>query len=631
MQNKSALIQQTNENAALLEALFESASDAILLLRKQWIIQCNQQALQLFRADYKEILIGSLITDLTPLYQSNHCFSQLESQNYFQTAYEKGYQCFEWLLCRTTGEQFYAEIRLSACQWGRETYYMAIIRDMTDQKKTQVKLQKSEENCRELVHNANSIILRWNVNGEITFFNEFAQEFFGYKEEEILGQLMIETIVPATETTGRDLVQLIQNLCRHPEKYIYNVNENIRRDGSRVWISWTNKVYKSSESGDLEVLSIGTDITDKRQAEQALQKAKEAAEEAMRVKSEFLANMSHEIRTPMNAILGLSQLLFQTELSETQQDYLNKIQHSAQLLLRMINNILDLSKIEAAKLILEEIDFDFANVLNHLSNMFSHLASKKGLELSFVTDDRIPKVLRGDPLRLQQILINLISNALKFTSVGKVEVKIELLDESVKNKSKQVLLKASISDTGIGLTPEQLAQLFQSFSQADSSTTRKYGGTGLGLAIVKKLVHLMDGQMGVKSKHGQGSTFYVIIPFRYGIDQFAASSTADSCEFDQGRHPCKQPSGQQTVVELIDWSILHLLEQLKDQVAESRFEASDTFLKIKSLDSKLFQTEMEKLNRALDDYEFEAALVQIDKMIRQLYHFKAMKETNHHG
>jgi len=273
-----------------------------------------------------------------------------------------------------------------------------------------------------------------------------------------------------------------------------------------------------------QIVSLARDITERKEMEKALLSAKDVAEKATRTKGDFLANMSHEIRTPMNGILGMTHLCLQTDLNSKQRNYLNKVYNSGNALLEIINDILDFSKIEAGKLSIEKIPFQLSAVLENLSTMISLKAQEKELELLFHSPPSIPDDLIGDPLRLGQILLNLTSNAIKFTEKGEVIVEVELLE---KDESK-ILLRFAVRDSGIGLSSDQMSKLFQSFTQADTSTTRKFGGTGLGLAISKNLVELMNGQIGVESTLGEGSTFFFTAKFKIGKTKVEKKQTSFS-------------------------------------------------------------------------------------------------------
>jgi PAS domain S-box-containing protein len=283
-------------------------------------------------------------------------------------------------------------------------------------------------------------------------------------------------------------------------------------DGRIAWLHALGHIVKEADGKPTNIYGVSQDITEFKRLEMELVNAKEIAEAATKAKSDFLANMSHEIRTPMNAILGMTHLALKTDLTAKQRDYLTKTKAAAQSLLGIINDILDFSKIEAGKLDMEKTEFRLEEVLENVSNVVSQKAHDKNLEFLIASQQDLPPKLVGDPLRLGQILINLVNNAVKFTERGEIVVRVSL-EEKVLDK---VNLKFSVRDSGIGMTPEQTARLFQAFSQADSSTTRKYGGTGLGLSISKRLVEMMDGNIWVESNPGTGSAFHFTAWFGIG-------------------------------------------------------------------------------------------------------------------
>lgn len=342
-----------------------------------------------------------------------------------------------------------------------------------------------------------------NNDYRFTVWNHVAEEIFGHSQSQIVGKNDYD-LFPREEAdyfrrTDEEIVQSIG---------VKDIQEETATTPHGERILHTVKVAMTDDKGNPNILlGITQDITDRKKAEEELKRAIEIAEEATKAKSDFLANMSHEIRTPMNAIIGMSYLALQTELSPRQEDYVNKINTAANSLLGIINDILDFSKIEAGKMDLEVLPFNLEESISSLSAMIQVKVQEKDLELMIYVEPDVPIGLLGDQLRLNQILINLVNNAIKFTDSGEIVIRVEL-EETIND---EVVLHFSVSDTGIGMTSEQVSKLFQAFQQAESSTTRKYGGTGLGLSISKTLAELMDGRIWVESELGKGSTFHFTV------------------------------------------------------------------------------------------------------------------------
>jgi PAS domain S-box-containing protein len=382
-------------------------------------------------------------------------------------------------------------------------------REVAEHRRAEESLTRSERRYRELVQSANSIILRWDTEGRITFLNEFGQSFFGLGEEEALGRSVVGTIVPESESGGRDLVALMRHIARHPEAHTVNENENVRRDGERVWIAWTNRPVLDERGELVETLSVGNDITQLKGAERELKIAKEAAESADRLKSAFLATMSHELRTPLNSIIGFTGILIEGlagPLNEEQARQLGMVQNSSRHLLALINDVLDLSKIEAGQLSVQKAPFDFREAATRVVMSVKPLAERKGLRLRFELAPEVGTVV-SDSRRVEQVLMNLLSNAIKFTDRGEVEVASAVRDGDV---------VTSVRDTGIGVKPEDQKILFHPFAQVDAGLARTHEGTGLGLSICRKLVGLLGGSIDFRSTFGAGSVFTFRIPAQAG-------------------------------------------------------------------------------------------------------------------
>ena len=303
--------------------------------------------------------------------------------------------------------------------------------------------------------------------------------------------------------------------------------ELVHRDGSivNVWLTLAPRRDGDATAGGW--IAVMTDLTERKRLEAQIEEARDLALAASRAKSEFLATMSHEIRTPLNGVIGMNGLLLDTDLTAEQRDYAESAERSGEALLSLINDVLDFSKIEAGKLEVETLDFDPRQMAEDVVDLLANAARSKGLGFGCIVDPRIPARLRGDPSRLRQVLTNLVSNAVKFTTDGEVLVRLTAQER----QDGAIDLRTEVSDSGIGISEDVQAGIFQPFTQADGSTTRRYGGTGLGLAISRRLVELMDGQIGVRSSVGEGSTFWFTVPLAVGAapsldepDKLAAAS-----------------------------------------------------------------------------------------------------------
>ncbi len=520
-------------------------------------------------------------------------------------------------------------------------------------------LAESELKYRELVELANSIILRWTRDGRITFLNDFGLKFFGYSADEVVGRHVAGTIVPSTNSDGRDLTELMERITADPASFEQNVNENMRFDGTRVWIAWTNRVVCDEQGQVAEILSVGTDVTERRRTEEALEQsrtqlslilnnvsdvvfaiavepgddfrfvsvnrrfldvtglaedqvigvlardvipaaahelvfgkyreaiesgspahweevseyptgkkigavtvvpvmdaqgictqlvgmvhditerhlaeeairelnvslerrveertaelavAKDRAEAADRLKSAFLATMSHELRTPLNSIIGFTGTVLQGlagPLNEEQRKQLEMVRSSARHLLALINDVLDISKIEAGQLEVSQEPFDLRASVTKIAGIVQPMADKKGLALSVVIAPGIDAVV-GDPRRVEQVLLNLLNNAIKFTERGEVSLTAEIAAGEPEARASEIHI--AVIDTGIGIRPEDLGMLFQPFTQIDSGISRQHEGTGLGLAICRRLAELLGGRVEATSEWGRGSTFTLVLP-----------------------------------------------------------------------------------------------------------------------
>jgi two-component system sensor histidine kinase/response regulator len=389
-----------------------------------------------------------------------------------------------------------------------EQSVLALYQDISERIEAQRALRESEELFRTVSAAAPIGIFCTSANGKILYTNKRWEEMTGRSAADAMRHGWADAVHPEDRTaveklweSGFALQMELRDQCRF-----------LTPEGHVNWVQWQTKALVAPDGTLKGYVGVIEDITQRRAAEQRLMEAKEAAEAASRAKSEFLANMSHEIRTPMNGILGMTDLALDTELRPEQREYLEMVRSSADSLLGIINDILDFSKIEAGRMDIESVSFSLLDCLESALQPLAVRAQQKGLEVNWALEGDIPEFLMGDPTRLRQILINLAGNAIKFTKEGEVSVRAQRLP----SEDGLIHIRFSVCDTGIGIPKEKQQQIFDAFSQADSSTTREFGGTGLGLSISARLIHLMKSEIKLESALGQGSTFTFTVPFSIG-------------------------------------------------------------------------------------------------------------------
>jgi two-component system sensor histidine kinase/response regulator len=387
---------------------------------------------------------------------------------------------------------------------GRALYYEGTVEDITARRETEEELRTSREEYRHLVENATDVIYSCDAYGCFTYVNPTIRNVLGYNEKDFVGKRFHDFIDPE----HREPVEAFyhqQFLSRTPNTY-YEFPV-LRPDGERVWIGQNVQTLMSGE-WVVGFQAVARDITERKKMRDELARARDAAVESARVKSEFLANVSHEIRTPMNGVIGMADLLFTSALTTEQRDYAQTIRQSAEALLRIVDDILDISKIEAGKLTVRAIDLDLDELLDEITDVFAERAATKGIRFRSIIYPDVHRQLRGDALRIRQVIVNLVGNAIKFTTDG--EVTLSVMQDSESESS--IMLWFLVNDTGIGIAAADQERLFTPFMQVDGKTNRKFGGTGLGLAISKELVALLGGRIGVASVAGEGSTFWFTVP-----------------------------------------------------------------------------------------------------------------------
>ncbi len=516
--------QRLHESEERFRILFEDTRQALTLIADGRFIAANRASLEMLRMQHLDELIGSTPADVSPPEQPDGQRSDVAAEDRVRSAFAQGVIEFEWLHRRADGEVFPARVLATAIRQGGQDLLHVVWSDISEQKRNEQELAlyrqdlehrvaertaelaqmaqtlRAADEEKQAIFDAATVGILLVRQRQIVRCNRTLEQMYGYASGEMAGcsTRILYASDAAFDEVGERLRQGLAAQGVYREEL-----EVARRDGSPFWI---RMVIRAIDPADPDKDATGTieDISLERASLAEMVHARALAEEAAQAKADFLANMSHEIRTPMNAIIGMTHLALKADPSPRQRDYLLKIRQSGQHLLGVINEILDFSKIEAGKLAVERVDFDLDQVLDGVASLTAEKAAAKGLELVIHVAEDVPAHLVGDPLRIGQVLINYANNAVKFTEQGEVSIRVEVQERC----DDGLLLRFSVRDTGIGIDEAQRDRLFQSFQQADSSITRKYGGTGLGLVIAQRLAALMGGEVGVESTPGLGAHFW---------------------------------------------------------------------------------------------------------------------------
>lgn len=497
-----------------------SALNAIITINTKGIITFwNNQAEVIFGWKREEVLGQSLADIIIPnIHKDGH---KLGMKKYMETGEGPVLnKQIELPALHKNGNEFPVEISIIPIQQNNETIFCSFIQDISERKAAENNLKYQEEKYRNIIANMNLGLIEVDNNEIAKYVNQSFLEISGYEESELIGKR------PSSMFFTWDNNDFITSKIENRKKgisEIYQVPVKNKRGELRWWAISAAPNYddKGNQTGSI---GIHLDITSQKKLEIELEKEKIKAEEASKAKEAFLANMSHEIRTPLNAIIGFLRELSKQELTEIQNIYVENSSIASKHLLAIINNILDISKIEAQEMVLDEEDFSLQKSIKSVVTVLESKATKNGTKVTVNFDNKIVKALKGDSLRIEQILFNLVGNSIKFTTKGEITISTKLIHENT--KSQQICI--NIKDTGIGMDADFVENIFKKFTQEDKKTTRKFGGTGLGMTITKELINLMNGSIHIESQKNIGTSIDVILNLPKGEGDFEETSTLNN-------------------------------------------------------------------------------------------------------
>jgi PAS domain S-box-containing protein len=502
-------LTERREAEDALRLFFDETAMAHLAFDGDTLVDANPAALALFAADDKTALLAQPAWALWPRRQPTHALSAEAWADHVMATMSKGASRFEWQFRRLDGALVECDVFLRHAVFQDRDVLMMGCTDVTQTKRARAQLVESEQRFRDVSEAIGEFIWEVDRDSRYTYASRRVLEVFGLEPEAVLGRTPFEFVPEEDLAALRERSTAILSRGVPFRNFEHRVK---RADGAVLWISVSGRPTFNSSGEIVGFRGASLDITEHRAREEELVLQKEAAEAAGRAKGSFLAMMSHEIRTPLNSVLGFADLVLETPLTPTQRDYLETIKSSGDALLTLLNDILDFSKIESGQMEVEIRPTSLSRCIDEVIGLYRPGAAAKKLSLTADIDSNVPSVVLTDASRLRQILLNLVGNAVKFTADGSVRVHAFL--EPALRPEDPGRIRIEVSDTGIGVSGVQRERLFKPFSQADSSTTRRFGGTGLGLAISQRLATLLDGKLGLLEQPGPGATFFVEIPAR---------------------------------------------------------------------------------------------------------------------